>query len=581
MTTLRKPLRYGYKIKSTGAITYFENPAPITSVAMKGGGVRTQVYREFVEAAQEYGFLNGIEEVGGSSSGAITALFACIPYENPADRTRSLEYINQADTFYLGDSFGRDVYRFLTAPAYLVSKPAEWLSKGVNAVANFFNQSKPGMLIGVPLKIVAGAAYLASGATSPNAYEGVFNWAAYGSIYFTDKINERLNERLRDDVMKALNAMIKRVGATQEQKAIVSEFKKIGIIKNDLTLADPITFGHFAELAKMPQSQFKKYFTAGVRISDSEFQVFNAENTRDMPVKLAANIAMAFPHFFPIPEYKGEKYFDGGGKDNSLVRRGTKKWEKELDDKVGRLSVRVEYAEEAGFLWKQFKPKSGVLYQMKSWIFEQLAFGVDTYAARDEELEVTQRDFAHRSLQIPDFGVSRLEELTPEQRADMCKKARPFMDDFFVNHAGEKVAIQNFVDIQSMPGDMQINFYEFLRHNDVQNDDIFDFGFDFEPIRLTAIRKWYIQQLETTSAVKQFLSQPGERKSTTSLVFVETQKASGVAAEWKSSEVKDEPARKPVKAASQKEEDIQMPVFHPADASDEPKSKHPYQRLAS
>jgi Patatin-like phospholipase len=156
MANITKPA-YGFEVRkdsSTEQLRYvfYIDPPPVRVLSFKGGGARVIVYNKFLEEYHNRGLLQQIEEIGGSSSGSVAAVFAAIHYENPRDRVATIDAVsnvNKEDIY--GHTAAWKFYRVVTAPLYILSKPLQWLSKGINWIAAQCNKILPGKIIGIPL----------------------------------------------------------------------------------------------------------------------------------------------------------------------------------------------------------------------------------------------------------------------------------------------------------------------------------------------------------------------------------------------------------------------------------------------
>src|SRR3990167_1749707 len=90
MTATQKKYSYGFRVQPINndseelQYQFYMDAPPIRVISFKGGGTRVIVYTKFVEMAQRKGLLSKVEEVGGSSSGCIAAVFTVTSPRAPA-----------------------------------------------------------------------------------------------------------------------------------------------------------------------------------------------------------------------------------------------------------------------------------------------------------------------------------------------------------------------------------------------------------------------------------------------------------------------------------------------------------------
>lgn len=489
LRTKKKPA-HGFRIhpgeNDDVEIEFYVDPPPIRVISFKGGGSRVIVYTKFVEFMHEQGRLETIEEVGGSSSGCIASAFAAIHYENPHDRTDTLDdvsRINKTDLY--SKSRGWKVYKYLTFPLLLISKSFEWSGKGVNWLAE---QSKTpfGLIIAIPLKIISFLFRVAAFITSPHTYVAAGNLITGGGVYRGDKFEERVRLMIRRDTQRGIEDILAKLNAVDRAR-ISEHLVKIGLCtqqKYGLAVTADVTFRHLHELRKLPGSQFKDYYTTGFRKRDKSLVVFNFENTPDMPIHYAMRLAVTFPLYFQARKYNGDKFLDGGIIDNSPVNQSqtksysTFKQQHGVDDKLARLNVRVEYPDEMKYhLWDK-KPKPGkigkFMGKVKRKIAKVVAGGVDVFATDKDVTRNIKDNFAQRTLQLPDFDIGQLERTTSESKRQQINAELPkIVRKYFMRHDGEKVVIQNYHGLKSLPADKRERLLAYLQNDAIETQEIF------------------------------------------------------------------------------------------------------------
>ncbi len=469
-------------------VEFYIDPPPLRVISFKGGGSRVIVYTKFLELMHEQGRLETVEEVGGSSSGCIASAFAAIHYENPHDRTNSLDDVSRVDkTDLYSKSPGWKVYKTLTFPLLVVSKPFEWSANGINWLAVQCNKIPPGLIIGIPLKIIAFFLRVVAFITSPRTYVAASNLITGGGVYRGDKFEERVRLLIRRDTQNGIEDILSKLDSVDRER-IITHLVKIGLCtqkKYHLVVCADVTFRHLHELSKLPGSQFKDYYTTGLRKRDKTLVVFNVENTPDMAIHHAMRLAVTFPLYFQARKYNGDKYLDGGIIDNSPVNQSNTKsysafkQEHGITDKLARLNVRVEYPHELeSHLWKK-PPATGrvgkFLDNIKRKIAKKIAGDVDVFATDEAVTQNIQKDFAQRTLQLPDFGIGQLEKTTSDSKRNQVNNELPkIVRRYFKRHDGEKVVIQNYQGLQNIPPVKRVRLLKYLQNDAIKNEEIFN-----------------------------------------------------------------------------------------------------------
>lgn len=527
MSETRKKYNYGFRIEYRSDVEqpeqkklsyiYSLHQPDIRVISFKGGGSRVFVYGKFIELAQQRGLLNTVEEVGGSSTGCIAAAFTAVPYQDPAKRSATLKKILETDyTDIYTNTRGWWWYRTLAFPLNLISRPLLWLGGGLNWLADKFNKRMIGKIVGIPLSILGGIANFFSTITSPRFYAGAFNLIAYGGIYRGDTLENVLKNSFRSDTQTALHALLEKMTDEQRFNAI-TRLTEIGLGKmtqRGFVVNYDITFKHLYELSKLPGSQFKQLYITAVRVRDKQLVIFNKDNFPDMPVYKAMRLGFTFPVFIQKREYQGEKYFDGGALDNSPVTqastRSLSRHEQEygITDNEARLNVRVEYSEDYLFhLWK--KPKVLTLIEqaglfLKTQFSKLFTYGIDTYATDAVDRKIMQDDFPQRTLQLPDFGIDRMQtKFTNAQtrRYDkvITERCNEFFTHYFEDEEGAKVrAVVDppCTDLNYMSLEKRRRLLAYLQDKDIKTETIYDIpGMDANDLEDMRTRE--IENLQT------------------------------------------------------------------------------------
>ncbi len=467
------------------------NPPKVRVISFKGGGSRVFVYTKFLEVADQYGLLNSVEEVGGSSSGSIAALFGALYYENPQTRTEALNEVTNCDRYDIyTNSIGSKIYQALTLPLYIISKPLEWLGKGLGWIAAQCNKILPGKILGIPLAIIATLIKAASSLTSPRFYAGLSNLIRKGGVYHGDEVQNTLRERIRKDTHAGLHAILSKMDKL-ERRLTIDRIIQIGLGKAEdgkLVLTPEITLAHLAELSIMTGGKFKEYYCTAVKVSDNSLMIFNKDNAPNMPLHLATRLAITFPRYYQTRSWQGEAYIDGGAINNAPVSHATPKDVSEfksqqgVTDNMSRLNVRVEYPQEyQNHLWNKAPEKSWISRKIQS-IIRAIAIkftgGIDVFATDAEVTKTMQNQFAQQTLQLPDFGVGQMEDnVSPRRRSKIDGKIEKIVLDYFDNHTHPdvKAVIKHYQKPTDMPPAMQVKMLKYLRNPTIHTENIFMF----------------------------------------------------------------------------------------------------------
>jgi len=516
MAAPRQALPYGFKIRlpensqDKPVYQFYVNVPEVRSLVFKGGGSRIVVYRKFLEIAHQNGFLQGIKEVGGSSSGAVAAVLAAIPFADSAQQTRVFKTVFKNDALdIMGDSEGWQAYRSLSPALHIVSKPLEWASLFNKVVAKQCEKLPKGLgkILGTSFNILSSAFKGLSDLTSPRGIAGLYNFVTTRGIYKGAVMNRAVRDAIQANVQLALNSLLDKIQSPEQRDAIVNHLSALDMFEDrkNLVVTKDLTFKHFAELAKLPSSEFKEIFTTGVRLKDNKLIVFNNENTPNMPIYIAIKIAMSLPKFYQLASYQGEIYMDGGAIDNCPIQHVKSQkltlFQKRygITDEMMRLCVRVEYPLGYRFLWDH--KKTGWLEQAIDAISHGalrffVTHGVDTYATEARVNKAIKDNYHHRALQMEDFGLKRTQFGLPDELIDgLCELSAESINHYFNQYMDEKIKIENYDE--KMPLEMQIRLLVFLKNPLIKTRDIFLFAkesksevhIDLDKLRLSEIER--------------------------------------------------------------------------------------------
>lgn len=517
MTRERQELPYGFQINTvTDAkgnafdekkqpnlnYSFYLNPNKIRVIAYKGGGARGFAYEKFIQIAEDNGTLAGVEEVGGSSAGAIAAIFTAIHFD-PGKRVTALEHFDTANAMdIMGNSWGWKLYKALSWPLYFFSKPLQWAADLIDWIARPFNYFTLGKIIGWPLNFAAGVLRLAT-VISPEGFAGIYNLITKGGIYKGDQLQKSLRRAIQFHTRNGLESILHRIDENSKKEAIKAHLIEIGLLRRNqsgkLLMTEEITFNHFYHLSQLPGSQFKQLFITGTKLSDGSSVIFNRFN--DMPIHRAMRRSMSIPIFY---QHDGE-YIDGGCSNNFPIQSAsTKKYDPFLeyhgvDDKLARLGVRVDYHHELGHLWIKAKESwfANLLGRFKRWVGSLIA-GMDTYAADAAVTKSMKEDYAQRTIQLSDHGVGVTEfDLSKKRRKALNKETSTTVNAYFDQHRGEKI-LECYRRTEDMPAWMQATLRYDLK-KDTMTDKIFPCKSESEA---EALRKAELEKIEKTPLIK-------------------------------------------------------------------------------
>lgn len=238
MSTPRQALPYGFKIhlpeKSHDKPVYqfYVNAPEIRALVFKGGGSRIFVYCKFLEIAHQNGFLQRIKEVGGSSSGAVAAALAAIPFIDSDQRVKVFKTVFKNDPVDLmGDSDSWHVFRALSPVANIVSKPLGWAALFSETVAKQCKQLPSGFskLASTSFSLLSTAFKGLSDLTSPRGIAGLYNFVTTRGIYRGVAMNRAVRDAIQTNVQVALQDLLDKITNQEEREVIVNRLASLDI----------------------------------------------------------------------------------------------------------------------------------------------------------------------------------------------------------------------------------------------------------------------------------------------------------------------------------------------------------------
>ncbi len=271
---------------------------PVTSsindieyLTMQGGGRKGTAYVGAVEELEVQGLLAQIKEVAGSSAGGLMSILLAVGYNAAEVRELMLDMdfkmlqdkreLGWVESTHLGD----------------VVKATSGVATGIkDAIGGITQIPILGSMLGVA-------------AAQPIQ---VINKVAEVAAKSADVIS--VASKAEEVVGLALGTGL----GLWEGEAMLSWLAEVVARK---TGNPNITFGQLAELAEVSGSPFKKLILTGSNLTDGLLQYFNAENTPDMPIIVAARISASFPGGYK-PVITVEKDKDGKEKKTVWVDGG-------------------------------------------------------------------------------------------------------------------------------------------------------------------------------------------------------------------------------------------------------------------
>ncbi len=85
------------------------------------------------------------------------------------------------------------------------------------------------------------------------------------------------------------------------------------------------------------------------------------------------------------------------------------------------------------------------MHNLKRGIAKIFTKGVDSFEMDAQVNEVLRRDYAHRTIQLPDFGIGQMENnIGADKRARIENELPDIVNKYFVTHSSEKAVVMNF-----------------------------------------------------------------------------------------------------------------------------------------
>ncbi|MEO8401408.1 MAG: patatin-like phospholipase family protein [Gammaproteobacteria bacterium] len=429
---------------------------PTRAIVFKGGGARGLAYNTFLNGDESR--RDSLEEVGGSSAGAVAAVCYAMPFP-PGERAKALEKFDMSNMSDIRDSAGQEL------------KGWRWYWRAFS------------------------------------------NLVTKGGLHTGEKLTNMSKQGIWENTHAGLKRFIDKQDSENEKIKILGKLAEIGLVRKcifdasgkliDFTITDEITFKHFHYLAtNYKESGFKDLFIMSTRDSDKSSVKFDYHS--DETIYRAVRWSVSMPLYYTKEKDSGGNYYlDAGCANNCPVTETSpsdypkeypnflkkifndiyKKINKNQADKATSLQsehsfsdmtslvVRVEYKSEMDFLWNT---KLSLFDKMTKWLkdntigrFSRWAqdtiVGTNMYA-RDEEVTQTLKEYhAPQVLQLYDTDVGITEfNLSEEKRAALDKQATKDINQYYSNHQDERVPIQYYASIAEMPKEALVELRSIL-----------------------------------------------------------------------------------------------------------------------
>lgn len=514
MTYRRTLFSHGFRVaplrneKDRLSYTYFVRAPQLRVLVFKGGGGRTWVYRKFLHMLEEHYLLDNIKEFGGSSAGALFAVLAAMPLTHK-EREAIFDHL-KFHRDILSNSNASQLYRVITSPLYLVSKPLSWIATAFSFAAEQCLKVTGGFIFAFPFKIAAGVLKIASIITHPELFAGVYNLITQGGIYRGNELQGYIKKSLHDSTKKSLERYLNQIKDKKKQEhAILKLLKMHDLILNikkdphtekvNVRLStENITFHHFHKLSHINGLGFKDVFLTATRCRETRqgrLKLLNHKTEPHIPIHLAVRMSMSAPLLYQTVKYGGMDYMDGGCADNFPIKHATHRryanhFEvRYLTGRLGQdldtLGVRVEYEKDLGFLHQPVYVMTGWWEKLLDSIQQNMynfICGMDIYTPENKTVRRIKEKYPLRVLQLYDHGVGFTEIDIEAQRKNtilQCEEKR--IQTFLEAHNAELAHVENYNslsrknldDKNTMQLKQQKKFLHFLCNKSVPDNEIF------------------------------------------------------------------------------------------------------------
>lgn len=535
MTYRRTLFSHGFKVSSLSDqkkhlyFTYYVRAPQFRVIVFKGGGGRTWVYQKFLHMLEENGLIDNVKEYGGSSAGALFAVLAAMPLEHKERETiiNNLKFHRDI----LDKSTASMIYRIITFPLYIISKPLGWIAYGFSYVAELCCKIKYGSLFSIPFSIISGIIKIAHVITHPHFLAGCYNLITKRGIYRGEELQKYICNALYRGTKKSIEHFINTIDDPDKKNWTINFLLKkmhnlISMVKiNPKTQqakvylkTKDITFKHFHDLSAIKGLGFKEVFLTATRCNNSQkgrLKVFNYKKEPHKPIHLAIRMSMSAPFIYQSVRDRGVEYMDGGCANNFPIQHASKgHYANRCEARYLRgshgqdldvLGVRVEYEKDLGILhepaqvitskWEKF------INNAQESIYNFLC-GMDIYTPENISRQMIKEQYPLRVFQLYDHGVGFTEVDIATNRKDailQCEEKR--IKSFLKAHQSELTHVENYDslsraklhDRNTMHLKRQKKFLHFLCNKKIPDEDIFSSEFSEE--RAAVCRKELIHAL--------------------------------------------------------------------------------------
>jgi predicted acylesterase/phospholipase RssA/ABC-type metal ion transport system substrate-binding protein len=252
----------------------------LTQLTISGGGGKGAVIPDILKELENNGLLSNVKKLTGSSVGALSATLFSV--------TKAADCQNFLAKHPISE-FKNDV------PGFKQRYPN----------VKFVNASIKHKIIGP----------LITGHRAGNSAERAFELL---DIATSTKVQDYLRNNWKKIFPTNLKEESISLGISPHDEARLTQLRDQIIVSKKDRSADLLTFSDLQLLHEIDPSTFKELEITGFNMATQKLEVFNAENTPDMPVALAARISMALPPVFKLvkanPTDHGalQTYADGG-----------------------------------------------------------------------------------------------------------------------------------------------------------------------------------------------------------------------------------------------------------------------------
>ncbi len=365
---------------------------PIRNLVFEGGGPRGLAYIGAIQALERKGTLKSVENIGGSSAGAITALALGLGYNSYEIKDIAFD-ASLADFMDISDN----------------AKNLNWLQKAYKGFINITRKS---------------------GELGRGLYLG-----------------KSLQKWVQDCIHKKMEiAYIFCSGEISERKDFV---------KTMLAHKGSITFRELQTIREyFPELNIKNICLTGTNYTDQKLEVFSIEKTPDMPIDVAVRISMSIPWAFKSVMYNGKEYVDGGCLNNYPMEIFDKvpylpegpHYIGEYGQNLQTLGIRVDNETEIKeILWKNKKGVSFLAGFKRS--LAKFFVGVDYIGSGDQIDKDTYEKYPHRTIQIFDEGLKLLDfNMGQQDKEELLQSGRNASEDYIDVYLNEDTALSIRVD---------------------------------------------------------------------------------------------------------------------------------------